>query len=211
MAWNGRFHNDPCQQHTFMVRGTGADSAPQPFHPTDPVPPSVGGSCIWDDQIDGFRVPEIRIDDSNRGERQGQKKVAWAVQNHRNKRLSMKPVSNRLMQVIIASLFILAVGLCGGAEVYRWRAHQLGEIPTGHNVGFEAGRYYMRQGPWDNRTTISRRQYTQFRENKRRAAALSLPGVCLGAFAVILLMIHGRRVPGKKPPAEDDLGQGAVC
>lgn len=94
----------------------------------------------------------------------------------------------------------------GGSEVFRWRARHLAEIPTRHNVGFEAGRYYMRQGSWDNRTTISRRQYTLFRENKRRAAALSLPGVCLGASAVILLMIHARRVSGKKPPAEDDLG-----
>ena len=118
----------------------------------------------------------------------------------------MKPVSNHLMSIIIASLFVSAVGLCGGSEVFRWRAHHLAEIPTGHNVGLEAGRYYMRQGPWDNRTTISRHQYILFQENNRRAADLSLPGVCLGASAVILLLIHGRRVSGKKPPAEDDLG-----
>ena len=124
--------------------------------------------------------------------------MASAVQHDQTKRLSMKPVSNRLMPIIIASLFISALGLCGSAEVFRRRAHHLAEIPTGHNVRFEAGRYYMRQGPWDNRTTISRRQYTLFRENKRRAAALSFPGVCLGASAVILLMIHGRRVPDKK-------------
>ena len=189
-----------------MARGTGSHSAPEPLEPTDPAPPSVDGSCIWDDQIDGFRVPEIRIDDSDRGEGQGQKKVALAVQNHQNQRLSMKPVSNRLMPIIIASLFISALGLCGGSEAFRWRAHHLAEIPTGHGVGFEAGRYYMRSAGWDNCTTISRRQYTLFRENNRRAAALSLPGECLGASAVILLMIHGRRVAGKKPPAEDDLG-----
>ncbi len=106
--------------------------------------------------------------------------MAQGVQHNQNKRLSMKPVINRLMPIIIASLFISALGLCGGSEVFQRRAHHLAEIPTVHNVGFEAGRYYMTQGPWGNRTTISRRQHTLFRENKRRAAALSLPGGLLG-------------------------------
>jgi hypothetical protein len=109
------------------------------------------------------------------------------------------------MPIVIASLVILALGFFGGSEVFRWRAHHFAEIPTGHVVGFEAGGYYMRPTGWVNRTAISRHQYELFQENNCRAAALSLTGGCLWVPAVVLGLIHGRRVASKKPPAGDDL------
>lgn len=108
--------------------------------------------------------------------------------------------------IIDVSLFISLTALIGGVFVFAWRAHHLAEIPLSHVVGFESGRYYCKlTGPWDNRTTITRRQYDTYHQNMRISNVFLFAGLGLLFPAVIFVGLQVRQGAGKKLEVQDDL------
>ena len=59
-----------CDEERFLVafvaKVAGFGPAPEPLTLKDSGPPLVARPSMWDDQVDGFRESEIRIDDSSR-------------------------------------------------------------------------------------------------------------------------------------------------
>jgi len=90
----------------------------------------------------------------------------------------MKPISDHRMGQIIAMLAVPALLLLGGSTAFEWRARHLADIPAGHVVRSDSGRPYIKPtGPFDNRTTITWRQFNIYQENRRVARMLSLAGM----------------------------------
>ena len=54
---------DTRERHLQQIPRT-EDTAPEPLEVKGPGPPSVDSFSMWDSQIDGLYVPEIRINDS---------------------------------------------------------------------------------------------------------------------------------------------------